>query len=184
MRLAVLLLPLVLLITCRPAARGVAIGDSITEQAGWVREYDPTMINEGRSGWTSAQLLERVQHDEGLRAEIGSAPRIAIQVGTNDLGRPDVPAEVFCQTWDRLVHAVRALAPAADIVVQTIYHWIPEWDDRVGTMNACISRTPGVRVANVEGRFALDIGSYLLPDGIHPNAVGDAAIVEELHRAR
>lgn len=51
-------------------------------------------------------------------------------------------------------------------------------------MNWCISRTPGVRVANVEGRFAPDVARYLLPDGLHPNAAGDAAIAEEMRRAR
>lgn len=50
--------------------RGVALGDSITERSGWVRTYDPALTNEGRAGWTSAQLLDRVQSDPSLRAEI------------------------------------------------------------------------------------------------------------------
>lgn len=162
--------------------RSVALGDSITEQSGWVRIYDPALINEGRSGWTTAQILDRVQNDRALRLELLGARRVTIQSGTNDLAHGT--AEQFCSDWARLVSTVRGLAPSADIVVQDIYWWIPEWRGRVGTMNYCIHRTPGVRVANVAGRFEDNVPHYLKADAIHPSVVGDAAIVEELDRAR
>lgn len=177
MKRAMLLLPALLFSACGGA---VAIGDSITEHGGWVQQYDSMMVNEGRSGETSAQILYRVEHDSTLRQELAEASLVTLQAGTNDLAQQVLPP-VFCANWAQLVRDVQSLT-SATIVVQDIYHWAPDVVDRVRVMNTCIRETLGVRVAHVEARFGSNT-AYLLPDAIHPNALGDAAIVEELQNA-
>ncbi len=166
--------------------RTVILGDSITHY--WAGE-SAHPLHRGEDSWAGRlsawgtrnlgfgwdfieNVLWRVYHDEldGYRAE-----RVLISIGTNNLSRDT--NTVILAGMRRLLEAVRARQPHADVVLLGLY---PRrgMEGRIRVLNrkyARLAKDIGVRYAD-PGRALLSRGGRidesLFVDGLHPNAEG------------
>lgn len=162
-----------------PAANVVFLGDSITEAGNWP-EWFPRypVLNRGISGDTL----------EGVRARLATAihrpAAISLLIGTNDLngqGRTAKVAGIAAQFAD-LVAEIRALAPGAPLIVNSVMPRTRRWARRIHELNS--------RYAEIAGDSYLDLWPALADgnalrksctgDGLHLNAQGYRAWVEVL----
>jgi lysophospholipase L1-like esterase len=199
----------------------VAIGDSITGTGvhapeGWVKQFAAIagaglVTNLAENGWTTGQLLFAVQYHARYRDALRSADLITVNAGMNEffMGR-DIYSKGDCGGgdgmqclrhmverfegwWTELIAEIRALAPAARIIVLSLYHPLEAfdqhfgWDTAVrahlGQMNDVVEATEGVEHVDLYEAFngadgrgdPIGLG-YILPDAIHATGVGHGVI--------
>ncbi|SEP38400.1 GDSL-type esterase/lipase family protein [Amycolatopsis saalfeldensis] len=162
-----------------PAEHVVFLGDSITEAGSW-NEWFPRypVLNRGISGDTL----------EGVRARLATAinrpAAISLLIGTNDLngqGRTPEVAGIAAQFAD-LVAELRALAPDAPLIVNSVMPRTRRWASRIHELNR--------RYAEIAGDSYLDLWPALADgkalrksctgDGLHLNGNGYRAWLEVL----
>lgn len=196
----------------------VALGDSLAvgvgARRGYVDRYADHLrgdtgvrvrvVNLGRSGQTSSQLLHALRNDPSIRRAIGRAEVVTFNIGINDLGRAGrayengscggaenerclrEAVEEVEENWDAVIEEVLGLRSTKDAIVRTTgLGYTPLVDgvfepylsevDRHIAASAARSGVPYVEVhLGQEG---------MSPDGVHPNDEGYRVIagrVQEL----
>ena len=195
----------------------VAVGDSITERgsdthSGWLHAYaehlhnvadvDTDIVDLGKTGATSGQILDRVQHDQTTRSALAGADLVTYEAGINDFlqargrymngncGGPDGQdclremVASFDAHWDGIVSSVQALAPHAARRAMTIYYSTIGYDTEHGSaavlgryldeMNAHIRAHPG-------GPVALVYRAFNGPDGTQDPANRNLLLSDGVH---
>ncbi len=196
-----------------PGARYAAVGDSITQQGverpdGWVNQYLGTrdVVNLGRDSWTASQLLNALYEDPAFVDGVRNATRITLDIGINDYlqargrynagacggddGRDCLRAMLvhFGTVFDAILARLNSAAPCALLVVGDLYsmRYLDPPGSPVGDylrlMNDHIDAS-GVAVAQVHAAFG-DGSGLILPDGVHPNDVGQNVIAQAFAAAQ
>jgi lysophospholipase L1-like esterase len=159
----------------------VFLGDSLTEQGNWGERFpDAEVVNLGKSGDTTEQVLERL-HEVCEK----SPRRVVVMVGTNDLAwRRSV--EQIVRNIESILWRLRNELPDAQILVQSVLPRDREYADRVRDINIHLRQfAPTVKAEWVDlfSVFADDEGeirSEYSPDHLHLNEAGYSAWAEEL----
>jgi lysophospholipase L1-like esterase len=149
------------------------------------------------------------QCDDVANNEIPKMPRSAsiviLNCGSNDIGgfgftpegKPDgtkrtAPANdaELAEAEHALVRAlvlIRAKAPHATIYLVNLRHWqrmsgpeSPQFAKDVNAWNATLART-GLQVIDISSDPRMNLAAFILPDLLHPNAEGNAAIASDFH---
>ena len=158
----------------------VFLGDSITEGGLW-EEWFPGehSVNRGIGGETSVQVLERID------GTINDPAAVFLLIGTNDLTLGySIP--VIAKNVERVVARVRALAPHAQVIVQSVMPRGARWKHSVLRLNAaladvadrCAARYIDLWPALSDSDGALRPGMTI--DGLHLTGPGYKAWVHEL----
>lgn len=199
--------------TLRYAAVGDSLTSSGSDSAdGWVAIYgasikddlrvDVKIVNTGIYGAPSGVIADAVEADSNVRSAIRGASLVTLNAGINDFhfargafitgscGGADnqdclrTLVEAFDANWDRMVNAVKSLAPSAALRSMNLYYAFVGEDQRNGTfaildgylsqMNAHIAGTQGVLMADVHRLYNGADGAedpaakgYLLSDNVH-----------------
>jgi acyl-CoA thioesterase-1 len=174
-----------------------ALGDSLTQGYGlpqpdgfvpqleaWLRDrgHEVTLINAGVSGDTTAGGRSRI--DWTLTPEVDA---LIVALGGNDLLRGIDPAASRDNLDAILDRAGAAGVPVLLVGMQAPGNYGPDYKQAFDAMYPELAETHGALLAeNFLGALeaaedrAATLRDYLQPDGIHPNAVGVARIVEAL----
>jgi lysophospholipase L1-like esterase len=193
----------------------VALGDSLAvgvgAHKGYVDRYAAyitndtgaqiNLVNLGRSGQTSSELLHVLRNDPAMRRALGTAEVITFNIGINDLGHAGqayenvtcggsdnqeclrAAVEAFKANWDAIIAELLSLRSTEDTVIRTAgIGYTPRVDaifePYVDEVNHHIATT----AANHDIPYAqpyLD-DRYISSDGIHPNDDGYEAIADGL----
>lgn len=176
--------------------RVLCLGDSITQNGGWVGELDESsqfaIINAGLSGRRASQAREALA---AAIAEHPEAERLVLFLGVNDLpGRDPRPGEVKVAEVVRNMESALDLALTrfrrSDIVLVAPCNVNPETMSKVNLAKG-YQVTPPL-LADLERDYqllALKKGVWFLSllrvvspenyrDGLHPNAAGDTQIAQ------
>lgn len=164
-------------------------------------------------GATTAETLERVRTDAGLRRDLAEANLVTVTSGGNDLIQAAMrmylegvarsmkpPMKKFAAAYRELIAELtsvnRTLERDARVIVADCFNPFPQVRDAVlwiRFVNRCIHRTaaayPGkVLVARAYDAFLGKEASLFAEDGVHPNEAGHAllaaAVQEALARGR
>ncbi|WP_052474852.1 SGNH/GDSL hydrolase family protein [Jeotgalibacillus soli] len=200
----------------------VSIGDSLTEGVGdstGLGGYVPLLeqkleeqdiikeveiINFGKRGNRSDQLLKRVQEDQEIRQSIEGANSVIVTIGGNDVMRvfranfPSLTYDDFSaarvQYEERLSEVfseIRSLNPEASIVLLGIYNpffvfsadvqemdmIVEEWNHAASDIASSWDHTSFVEVADI---FKNSEDNLLHTDFFHPNDRGYSLIAERI----
>lgn len=159
----------------------VFVGDSLTAEGSWEEWFpDAEVVNLGRSGDTTDELLERLQDviDE-------DPSTVVLMIGTNDLAwRKTV--EQIVRGVESVLWRLRQELPEARIVVQSVLPRSEEYADRVKEINIHLRQFAptvkadwldlGVVFADEQGVLRDDLS----PDRLHLNEQGYSEWVEAL----
>ena len=152
----------------------VMLGDSITEFADW-----PTLLpgatvhNHGIGGDDTLGVLRRLH----LVTDAKPA-QVFLMIGTNDLGKGDLPVSTIVENLGEIVDRIQAESPTTQIYVQSV---LPRWHTRrcaVQQLNAgieAIAHDRGVEWVELRPLFDQGDGTMDLafaPDALHPNLDG------------
>lgn len=194
----------------KPGDRIVAIGDSITEAGGYLRDVDavlaaqypqlklPPIVNAGIGGQVAEDLVPRFRHDV-----IDRNPAIvAISIGINDVwAREDEPHDprvlmAYYQNVSKMVDTAQAAGVQPILLTPTI---IREVACNVPNQRLLvyvdaekrIAREKNCRMADLHRLFlealarkpAAVQGNWLTDDGVHVNDPGDALMAIGVLRA-
>jgi acyl-CoA thioesterase-1 len=176
-----------------------ALGDSLTQGYGLVQEdgfvpqleawlqargHDVEILNAGVSGDTTAGGLSRV--DWTLTPEVDA---MIVALGGNDLLR-GIPPEASRANLEGILQAARDAGVEVLLVgLEAPGNYGPEFKAAFDAMYPELAETYGaLHVDSFLGALSdaaetepdMAMGSYMQPDGIHPNARGVALIVEAL----
>jgi len=193
----------------------VALGDSLAVGVGAHRGYvaryaayiradmraQIDLLNLGRSGQTSSQLLHALRNDPAMRRALGSAEVITFNIGINDLGHAGVAyengacggddnreclraaVEAFKENWDATIVELLSLRSTEDAVVRTAgIGYTPRVDRILEPYVDEVNRHIATTTADHDIPYAqpyLD-EEYLSSDGVHPNDDGYEAIAARL----
>ncbi len=87
----------------------------------------------------------------------------------------------------RALASIRTNAPHAKIYLVNLRHWqrmsgpeSPQFAKDVNAWNAMLTRT-GLRVVDISSDPRMYLAAYILPDLLHPNVEGNAAIASDFH---
>ena len=156
----------------------VALGDSLAvgvgARRGYVARYAAyiaadtgariDLLNLGRSGQTSSQLLHAVRNDPVMRRALGTAEVITFNIGINDLGQAGeayesgacggsnnqkclrAAVEAFEEKWNAIIAEILSLRSTEDAIIRTAgIGYTPRVDDifkpYVGEVNHHIATT-------------------------------------------
>jgi lysophospholipase L1-like esterase len=191
--------PLLATLPFRPGETIVAFGDSITDDSqswaeilrevlvGMFPEHPPRVVNLGRSGDTSAHLIERFRSVAALDPDW-----LVIMVGNNDAkaftSAPDTPLVSPGETarnvrlLDRLGRATGAevLWLAEPRVEPALVAGLDQWRvEELVWSNDLVDASRAAVLAEVD---AIDLepafrSELFLPDGLHPNLEGQLTIL-------
>jgi len=193
----------------------VALGDSLAvgvgARRGYVARYAAyiatdtgaqiDLLNLGRSGQTSSQLLHALRNDPTMRKALSTAEVITFNIGINDLGQAGeayesgacggsdnqeclrAAVEAFKEKWDAIVAEILSLRSTEDAVIRTAgLGYTPRveeiFDPYVDEVNHHIATT----AANHDIPYAQPyLGKeYMSPDGVHPDDEGYEVIADRL----
>ena len=193
----------------------VALGDSLAAGVGARRGYvdkyadhlrDDTgarvrVVNLGRSGQTSAQLLYALRNDLLMRRAIGGAEVVTFNIGINDLGHASrsyengscggagnqrclrAAVEEVEENWDALIEEILGPRSKDDAIVRTAgLGYTPNVDGVFEPYLAEVNRHIATSAADRGIPYAevnLGVGG-MSPDGVHPNEHGYGLIADEL----
>ncbi len=193
----------------------VALGDSLAAGVGARRGYVDRyaqhlrgdtgarieVVNLGRSGQTSSQLLYALRNDPSMRRAIGGAEVVTFNIGINDLGQASrsygaetcggarnegclrVAVEQVKRNWDAVIEEILGLRSTQDAVIRTAgLGYTPNVDGvfepYLSEVNRHIAASAGAEgIPHVEVRLDEEAMS---PDGVHPNGHGYAVIADRL----
>jgi lysophospholipase L1-like esterase len=194
----------------------VALGDSLAvgvgAKRGYVTRYAAYMaadtgaqidlVNLGRNGQTSSQLLHALRNDPAMRQALGTAEVITFNIGINDLGHAGeayengascgggdnqqclrAAVEAFKENWDAIITELLSLRSIGDTVIRTAgLGYTPRvsriFEPYVDEVNHHIATT----ATNHDIPYAqpyLD-EAHLSSDGVHPNDDGYEVIADQL----
>lgn len=193
----------------------VALGDSLAvgvgAQRGYVARYAAyitadtgariDLVNLGRSGQTSSQLLYALRNDSAMRQAVGTAEVITFNIGINDLGHAGeayengacggddnqeclrAAVEALEKNWDAIIAELLSLRSTGNAVIRTAgIGYTPRVDDIFKPYVDEVNRHIATTAANHGIPYAqpyLDEES-MSPDGVHPNDDGYEVIAERL----
>ncbi|MDG5470571.1 SGNH/GDSL hydrolase family protein [Jeotgalibacillus sp. ET6] len=203
----------------------VSVGDSLTEGVGdstGLGGYVPILeknmemqdefsdveiINFGKRGNRSDQLLKRLKEEEPIRTSIMEADSVIVTIGGNDVMkvfRSNFPSlsygdfsAALVQYEDRLTNIfseVRSVNPDASIVLMGIYNpffvlsadiqemelIVEEWNNSAKAIAGQWDNTSFVEVSDL---FASSQENLLHTDYFHPNDIGYSLIAERIEEA-
>lgn len=193
----------------------VALGDSLAVGVGANRGYvaryaayiradthaQIAVVNLGRSGQTSSQLLYALRNEPETRQALGAAEVITFNIGINDLGHAGeayengacggddnqeclrAAVEAFKENWDAIIAEILSLRSTQDTVIRTVgLGYTPRvggiFEPYVDEVNRHIATT----AANHDIPYAqpyLD-EEFMSSDGVHPNDAGYIVIADRL----
>lgn len=174
-------------------ARVVAFGDSYVNpgprglsegQRPWLPELGEPVRNLGRAGDRVAATLSRVRRAAGTTIDVA-----VVQVGINDVCRAGTDPDRLARFRADYREVLQRLSSARLVVV------VPplpvRWWGAHGSEEALVAHRdvvlqlaaeqPGVRVADPLPAWRPD--AMLMTDGLHPNALGRAAIADAVREA-
>jgi lysophospholipase L1-like esterase len=193
----------------------VALGDSLAVGVGAKRGYVDRyaayitadtgaridLLNLGRSGQTSSQLLHTLRNDLAMRRALGAAEVITFNIGINDLGqareayesgacgRSDnqeclrAAVEEFKEKWDAVIAELLSLRSTEDAIIRTAgIGYTPRVDEIFEPYLDEVNRYIATTAANHDIPYAqpyLD-EEYMSHDGVHPNDGGYEVIADRL----
>jgi lysophospholipase L1-like esterase len=173
-------------------------GDSLTE--GWPgvafwplleqRLPQHTLVNRGRAGDTTSDLLARLRRDGVERVDLA-----VVWIGANDAfaaggGEWSSPGErapdwrsvvaAFARTYDLVLDLVSAAAPRLMLVPPTAPDdvgepWMSRLTDLAGVAERAAAARPQTRFLDLRPAFAATAGPLTI-DGIHLNEAGAVAV--------
>ena len=193
----------------------VALGDSLAvgvgARRGYVDRYAEHLrsdtgsrievVNLGRSGQTSSQLLYSLRHDPSVRRAISGAEVITFNIGINDLGHASrsyengtcggahnerclrKAVEVVEGNWDAIIEEILVLRSTEEAIIRTAgLGYTPRvggvFEPYLTEVNRHIAASAADEsIPYVEVHLGKDGVS---PDGVHPNDHGYEMIADEL----
>jgi lysophospholipase L1-like esterase len=193
----------------------VALGDSLAVGVGANRGYVDryaayiradtrariALLNLGRSGQTSSQLLYALRNEAAMRRALRRAEVITFNIGINDLGHAGeayedgacggddnrqclrAAVEAFEENWDAIIAELLSLRSTEDTVIRTAgLGYTPRVDaifkPYVDEVNRHIATTAAGHDIPYSQPYLDD--EYISPDGVHPNDEGYTAIADRL----
>lgn len=193
----------------------VALGDSLTVGVGAHRGYVARyaayitadtgaridLVNLGRSGQTSSQLLHTLRNDPALRKTLGAAEVITFNIGINDLGDAGeayengtcggsdnqkclrAAVEAFKENWDAIIAELLSLRSTEGTIIRTAgIGYTPRVDEIFEPYVDQVNRHIGTTAVNHDIPYAqpyLD-EEDMSSDGVHPNDHGYEVIADRL----
>lgn len=193
----------------------VALGDSLAVGVGAKRGYvtryaayiaadtgaQINLVNLGRNGQTSSQLLHAIRNELTIRQALGTAEVITFNIGINDLGHAGeayengacggsdnqeclrAAVETFKENWDAIIAELLSLRSTENAVIRTAgIGYTPRVDKIFEPYVDEVNRYIATTAANHDIPYAqpyLD-GEYMSPDGVHPNDDGYEVIADRL----
>ena len=193
----------------------VALGDSLAvgvgAHSGYVTHYASyitadtgariDLLNLGRSGQTSSELLHALRNDRAMRQALGAAEVITFNIGINDLGHAGEAyemgtcggrdnqeclrraVEAFEENWDAIIAELLSLRSAQDTIIRTAgLGYTPRVDEIFEPYESEVNRHIATTAASHDIPYAqpyLDQG-YMSSDGVHPNDDGYEVIADRL----
>ena len=193
----------------------VALGDSLAAGVGARRGYVDRfaehlrndtgarvkVVNLGRSGQTSSQLLYALRNDAAMRRAIGGAEVVTLNIGINDLGHAGRAYEsATCggahneaclrkaveeveENWDAMIEEILGLRSTDEAIIRTAgLGYTPRVDGVFEPYLAEVNRHIAASAADNGIPYAeVRLGEYgMIPDGVHPNDEGYRVIAERL----
>ncbi len=193
----------------------VALGDSLAAGVGARRGYVDRyaehlrsdtdarirVVNLGRSGQTSSQLLYALRRDPVMRRAMGRAEVVTFNIGINDLGHAGrayengscggaenerclrEAVEEVEENWDAIIEEISGLRSTDEAIIRTAgLGYTPRVDEVFEPYLSEVNRHIAASAARsgipyVEAHLDEEAMS---PDGVHPNDEGYRAIAERL----
>ena len=159
------------------------------------------LMNHGRSGETSSQLLNALRNDESLRQALSAADVITFNIGINDFGHAveaydngtcggadnqdclRMALDTFKANWDAIVAELLSLRSTRDTVIRTVgLGHTPHID---GALKPYVNQV-NEHIATISTNNHIPyVQAYLdkedvYPDGVHPNDKGYEVIATQL----
>ncbi len=193
----------------------VALGDSLAvgvgAQRGYVTRYAAyiaadtgaqiDLVNLGRNGQTSSQLLQTLRNDPAMRQALGKAEVITFNIGINDLGHAGeayengtcggsdsqeclrAAVEAFKVNWDAIITELISLRATEDAVIRTAgIGYTPRVDKifepYVDEVNRHIATTVAIHDIPYAQPYLDE--KYMSSDGVHPNDQGYEVMADQL----
>lgn len=158
----------------------VMLGDSITEEGRWSDLFpDTNIVNEGHSGFTTAQLVPIARQVAEGRPQL-----VLILTGTNDI-RDDHPPSWTIGHLNELLDIFATESPDTEVVVQTVLPRADRASDVVALNEAIVAMVNDREGSLLDTYRSLDDGAGGLRtedtyDGIHLSDAGYARWVRVL----
>jgi lysophospholipase L1-like esterase len=193
----------------------VALGDSLAVGVGARRGYvdryaehlrsdtgaQVRVVNLGRSGQTSSQLLYALRNDPSIRRALGGAEVVTFNIGINDLGHASssyengtcggvhneeclrAAVEEVEENWDAIIEEILSLRSTRETIIRSAgLGYSPrvegEFEPYLNEVNSHIAAS-----ATENGIPHAEIhlgGEGMSSDGVHPNNRGYAVIASRL----
>jgi lysophospholipase L1-like esterase len=193
----------------------VALGDSLAVGVGAKRGYVSRyasyitadtgvridLVNLGRSGQTSSQLLHALRNDLAMRKTLSTAEVITFNIGINDLGQAGeayengtcggsdnqsclrAAVEAFKENWDTIVAELLSLRSPEDAVIRTAgIGYTPRVDEIFEPYVDEVNRHIATTAADHDIPYAQPYleREDMSSDGVHPNDGGYEVIADRL----
>jgi lysophospholipase L1-like esterase len=193
----------------------VALGDSLAvgvgARRGYVARYAAyiradmraqiDLLNLGRSGQTSSQLLHALRNDPAMRQALGAAEVITFNIGINDLGHAGeayengacggddnqeclrAAVEAFKENWDAIIVELLGLRSTEDAVIRAAgIGYTPRvariFEPYVDEVNRHIATSTADHDIPYAQPYLEE--EYMSSDGVHPNDDGYEVIADRL----
>jgi lysophospholipase L1-like esterase len=193
----------------------VALGDSLAVGVGARRGYVDRyasyiaadtgvridLVNLGRSGQTSSQLLHTLRTDPAVRHALGTAEVITFNIGINDLGEAAgahangtcgggdnqkclrAAVETFEENWNAIIAELLSVRSTEDTLIRTAgIGYTPRVGETFEPYIREVNRYIATTAADHDIPYAQPYlkGKDMSPDGVHPNARGYKIIADRL----
>jgi lysophospholipase L1-like esterase len=193
----------------------VALGDSLAAGVGARRGYvdryaehlrkdtgaQIRVVNLGRSGQTSPQLLHALRNDPSIRRAIGRAKVVTFNIGINDLGHASssyengscggaenerclrAAVEEVKETWDAIIEEILSLRSTEETIIRTAgLGYTPCVDGVFEPYLSEVNRHIGASAARSGIPYIeVHLGEEgMSPDSVHPNDEGYRVIAGRL----
>jgi lysophospholipase L1-like esterase len=193
----------------------VALGDSLAVGVGAHRGYvaryaayitadtgaQIDLVNLGRNGQTSSQLLHALRNNLTIRQALGTAEVITFNIGINDLGHAGeayengacgegdnqeclgAAVETFKENWDAIIAELLSLRSTENTIIRTAgLGYTPRVDRIFEPYVDEVSRHIATTATGHDMPYAQPhlYAGYMSSDGVHPNDGGYKVIAERL----
>ncbi len=193
----------------------VALGDSLAAGVGARRGYVDryaehlrsdtgariSVVNLGRSGQTSSQLLYALRNDPSMRRAMGRTEVVTFNIGINDLGHASgsyenetcgglqnerclrKAVEAVEGNWDAIIEEILSLRSTEETIIRTAgLGYTPRVDGAFEPYLSEVNRHIAASAARSGISYVeVHLGEEgMSPDGVHPNDEGYRVIAERL----